>query len=116
MAERAEPAGPLERLVTVAEEQFRWQRAAALPGVRETVDKTLTKTKMRRAYEMLGGDRRSGEIAKAVGVSPGTMSGWATLWRDLGIAYDTTDQEGRARIEHLVSLKSLGLPVELDED
>jgi hypothetical protein len=116
MAWKAEADDPLPRLVAVAEEQLRWHRAAALPGVRDTIDKTLTKTKMRCAYEMLDGENQSRDIAEAVGVSPATISQWATLWRDLGIAYDTTNKQGHARIKRLVSLKSLQLPIELADN
>jgi len=108
-------ADPFSRLLAVAEEQLRWQRAAALPQVREIVDKTLIKTKMRQAYEFLDGDRKSSDIAETVGTSKGNMSGWTRLWRDLGIAYDRTDANGHKRIRHIVSLEALDLPVEIDE-
>jgi len=109
-------ADPFVRLVAIAEEQLRWHRAAALPHVREIVDKTLVKTRMRRTFELLDGERKSNDIASTVGTSKSNMSSWTRLWRDLGIAYDTTNADGQKRIKHLVSLEALGLPVEVEED
>jgi hypothetical protein len=106
----------LGRLVAATEEQLRWQRAAALPQVREIVDTTLVKSKMRQAYELLDGERQSSDIAATVGTSKGNMSGWARRWRDLGIAYDTTNAKGHKRIKHLMSLEALGVPLEVEED
>lgn len=106
----------LVRLIAVAEEQLRWQRAAALPQVRDIVGTTLVKTKMRRAYELLDGECQSSDIAVTVGTSKGSLSGWTRLWRDLGIAYDTTNAKGHRRIKHLMSLEALGLPLEVEED
>ncbi len=100
----------LARLVDIAEEQHRWQRASVLPGVRKTVEQTLTSTQLRRAYELCDGKTTSRNIATAVGASNASVSGWTRRWRDLGIAYDTEDG-----IKHLASLKSLGLPVEIDD-
>jgi len=107
---------PLSRLVALAEEQLRWQRAAALPQVRRIVDETLVKTKMRQAYELLDGKRQSKDIAAEVGTSKGNLSGWTSLWRDLGIAYEMTNEDGQKRIRHLVSLEALGLPLEVKEE
>lgn len=76
----------------------------------------MVKTRMRRAYELLDGKRKSSDIADTVGTSKGNMSGWTRVWRDLGIAYDTTNPDGHRRIKHLVSLEALGLPLELEED
>jgi len=102
----------LTGLLAVAEEQLRWQRASVLPEVRRTIETTLTTTQLRRAFEMCDGTTASGDIAKAVGTSPPSMSGWTRRWRDLGIAYEV---EGR-RVKHLTSLSALGLPVEIDGD
>src|SRR4051812_43165328 len=101
----------LRRLLQTAEEQLRWQRAAALPDVRRTVEQALTTTQLRRAYELCDGTRQSNDIAKAVGISKQAFSDWTRRWRDLGIAHETT---GR-RLCHLTSLKSLALPLEVDE-
>ena len=101
----------LAELLATAEEQLRWQRAAVLPDVRRTVETTLTTTQLRRAYEMCDGTNASADIAKAVGTSKQSMSGWTRRWRDLGIAYEV---EAR-RIKHLTSLSALGLPIEVGE-
>lgn len=102
---------PLSRLVAIAEEQLRWQRASVLPNVRHTIEQALTTTQMRRAYEMCDGATASTEIASAVGAAKSTISTWTRGWRDAGIAYEV---EGR-RIKHLTSLDSLGLPVDAPE-
>jgi hypothetical protein len=101
----------LAKLVEIEEEQLRWQRAYALPEVRKTVELALSTTQLRRAYEMCDGTRQSVEVANAVGVSKQAFSGWTRRWRDLGIAFEV---DGR-RIQHLSSLASLGLPVDLDQ-
>jgi hypothetical protein len=88
---------------------LRWQRAAVLPHVRETVETALETTQMRKAYELCDGTRTGGEIGSAVGTSQQTISNWTRRWRDLGIAYDTEDRRAR----HLVSLDALGLPTEV---
>jgi hypothetical protein len=95
-------------LLAVAEEQLRWQRASAMPQVRETIAEALATTKLRQAYELCDGTRRSTEVAAKLGVSKQAFSGWTRNWRNLGIAYEV---EGR-RIKHLVSLATLGIPIE----
>jgi CRP-like cAMP-binding protein len=102
----------LAQLVDLAEEQLRWQRASVLPQVRETIDQTLTTTQLRKAYEGCDGSASSTELAKAAGVSKAAFSNWARRWRDLGIAFEAKDR----KIKHLATLKSLGLPVELDDE
>lgn len=102
----------LSELVVVTTELFRWQRAAVLPRVRETVEVTLTTTQLRRAYDLLDGTRSSVDVAEAVGISKQALSGWTRKWRDLGIAYEV---EGR-RIAHLIGLSALGIPTELDDE
>ena len=101
----------LAKLVEIAQEQLRWHRAYALPEVRKTIELALPTTQVRRAYEMCDGTKQSVDIAKAVGASKASMSGWTKRWRDSGIAFEV---EGR-RIQHLTSLASLGLRVELDD-
>jgi hypothetical protein len=101
----------LTELVEVAQEQLRWQRAAVLPEVRKTVDQTLTTTQLRKAFELCDGAKSSTDIAKEVKVSKQALSGWTRRWRDLGIAYETPERT----IKHLTTLKSLGLPVDIDE-
>jgi predicted transcriptional regulator len=105
----------LARLVGIAEDQLRWLRAAVLPEVRKMIDQTLTSKKYRQAYEMLDGTRAGRDVAKAVGVSPGAVSRWASRWRNLGIAYESTDENGARRTKHLVSLDDLDLPIDVDE-
>lgn len=112
MTEHLDPGDPLSRLVATAEEQLRWVRAAALPGVRETVEQALAKTQLRMAFELCDGEHTNSEIAKALKTSEASVSRWTRRWRDLGIAYEVSTPSGR-RIMHLISLEALGLPVEL---
>jgi hypothetical protein len=102
----------LTKLLQVAEDQLRWQRATGLPQVRETVYSALSKTQQRRAYELCDGTRTNRQVAAAVRASEATLSRWASGWRDLGIAYETP--EGKTR--HLLSLDALDLPVEVRDD
>jgi hypothetical protein len=44
-------------------------------------------------------------------MSAATFSEWAKRWRELGIAYERPGK----RMKHLVGLKELGLPVEIDD-
>jgi hypothetical protein len=101
----------LAELLETSNEQLRWQRAAFIPEVRRTIEGALTTTQLRRAYEMCDGDTAGTAIAAAVGASQASISGWMKRWRDLGIAHEV---EGR-RTKHLVSLSSLGIPVEVPE-
>jgi outer membrane protein TolC len=101
----------LGQLVKIAEEQLRWQRASVLPQVRQTIDQTLTTTQLRKAYEACDGSKSSTDLSKAAGVSKQAFSGWSRRWRDLGIAFETPERT----IKHLTTLKSLGLPVEIDD-
>jgi hypothetical protein len=102
----------LADLLATSREQLRWQRASALPGVRKTVEEALTTTQQRRAFELCDGTRQSSDIASVVGTSPQNFSDWTRRWRNLGIAHEADAR----RILHLVSLETLGLPVEIEED
>jgi hypothetical protein len=113
MAAAATPEGVealLAEILCVAEEHLRWQRAAVLPEVRRTIEQALTSTRLRRAYELCDGNHTYREIGSEVGASAGSVTNWTRRWRDLGIAYETSE----GRIHHLVSLEALGLPVEAD--
>jgi hypothetical protein len=101
----------LAKLVAIAEDQLRWQRAAVLPDVRKTIEQTLSTTQLRKAYELCDGQKQGNDIAKAVKTSPQSLSVWTKRWRDIGIAYEV---DGK-RTRHLATLASLGLPVEIDE-
>jgi hypothetical protein len=101
----------LAEILAVSEEQLRWQRAAVLPEVRRTIEQALTSTRLRRAYELCDGNHTYRAIGSEVGASSGSVTNWTRRWRDLGIAYETSE----GRIRHLVSLEALGLPVEADE-
>lgn len=90
-------------------EQLRWLRAAAMPQVRETIDTALSKTQMRQAFELCDGKTTNSGIGKKVGASEATISRWTSEWRNLGIAYD--DERG---VHHLISLKALGLPIDVE--
>ena len=112
MAGESSTEDSLARLIAVAEEQLRWQRATALPQIRLTVEQALTTTQMRRAYELCDGSRSGGDIGSAVGTTQQTISNWSRRWRDIGIAYETGDRH----IHHLVSLDALGLPIDVGDD
>jgi hypothetical protein len=101
----------LEKLVQIAEDQLRWQRAAVLPDVRRTIEQTLSTTQLRQAYELCDGRAQGNDIAKAVKTSKQSLSAWTKRWRDIGIAYEV---DGK-RTKHLATLKSLGLPIDMDE-
>ncbi len=102
----------LERLLATAQEHLRWQRASVLPQVRQTLERTLSTSQLRQAYEMCDGTKQSADIAAAVRTSPQSMSSWTKRWRDLGVAYEV---DGR-KIRHLTSLSALGIPLEVDGD
>lgn len=106
-AENENKIDPLERLIAVAEEQLRWQRAAVLPSVRVTVEHALGTETQRKAFELCDGTRASNDVATMVKTSKQNFSGWTRRWRDLGIAYEV--MPGR-KIKHLASLKTLGIP------
>lgn len=80
-----------------------------MPMVRDTIDKALVKKVQREAFELSDGTKSGAEIAKAVGVSPQSISNWAANWRNLGIAYEVEARKSK----HLISLEALGLPVEV---
>lgn len=86
MSETASERDVLLRLLAVAEEHLRWQRVAVTPQVRTTIERTLTTTQLREAFELCDGTRSSTDIAAAVKTAKQTMSGWTRRWRDLGIA------------------------------
>lgn len=100
---------PLTELLDTAKQQLLWQRAATLPQVRVTIEQTLTTSKHREAYEMSDGRTSARHIATVIGSSPASLSRWTQRWRELGIAFETDD----GRIQHLVSLAALGLPLEV---
>jgi hypothetical protein len=114
MAEQPAPSDPLARLVAIAEEQLRWQRAAVLPQVRRTIEQALTTTQLRRAYELCDGEHKNIDIAKAARTSEASVSRWAKRWRDLGIVYEAATESGKRNV-HLVSLESLGLQLDVDD-
>lgn len=97
-------------MLALAGEQFRWLRAAAMPGVRMTVTAALGTTQLRQAYELCDGTRKSNEVASEVGISKQAFSAWTRRWRNLGIAHQIEDR----RIKHLVSLSALEIPIEVD--
>ncbi len=100
----------LMQLLATAQEQQRWQRAAVLPAVRQTVAENVKSTDQRKAFEMCNGKTPNKEIAQAIGKSEATISRWTSSWRDAGIAYEAQDGT-----QHLVSLETLGLPIEVPE-
>lgn len=104
-----EQSQDVDRIVALLEEQLRWQKAAAMPQVRNTVEAALTTTQLRLVYDLCDGQRTFEQIAKAVGASKGSIGNWTRRWRDMGIAFDRPD----GRIEHLATLAALGIPIEV---
>jgi hypothetical protein len=98
----------------VAEEQLRWQRAAAIPSIRETAATVLVTTKQREAFELCDGKRTSTEVAAKAGVPKTTLSGWTSQWRHLGIANEVSTPKGK-RIKRLISLEALGLDLKVKD-
>lgn len=109
---RADGLVSADPLVAAIQEQTRWLRALAMPQVRESVIRTLRKTTMRAAYEASDGRHTARDVAKAAGVSLGSVSGWWRQWRAVGIGVEL--QNGR--VAHIVSLRDLGLSLEPEED
>jgi hypothetical protein len=105
------PAATTAALIAAIEEQTSWLRALALPHVRQTIEQTLTKTSMRKAYEASDGTATVREVASAAGASTGSIGGWWARWRAVGIGVEI---EG-GRVRHLVSLKDLGIPIDVKE-
>lgn len=103
---------PTELLIAAVQEQTGWLRALALPEVRASIERTLTKNTMRAAFEASDGTRTVREVAAAAGASIGSISSWWSRWRALGIAVECSG----GRVAHLVSLKELGLPLKVKED
>lgn len=62
----------LAELLATSQEQLRWSRAAALPGIRATVADALPTTQQRRAFELCDGTRQS--TGRAVGGISGLLS------------------------------------------
>ena len=100
----------LTELLTTVREHQRWHRAAVLPVVRQTVAETVRSTAQRKAFEMCDGKTPNKKMAEAIGKSEATISRWASSWRDAGIAF-----EAEGGTQHLVSLDTLGLPIEVSE-
>ncbi len=96
-------------LLAVSEEQLRWLRAAAIPQVRKTIASALETKQKREAFELCDGKTTVTAIAKKVDVSQPTVSRWTIAWQHLGIVY-----EGGGGIAHLISLKALGLGLEVE--
>jgi hypothetical protein len=71
-------------------------------------------TRQRKAFELCDGVRTSTEIATATKVPKTTLSGWTREWRNLGIANEIATAKGW-RIQHLISLAALELPLEVKE-
>jgi hypothetical protein len=105
-------APAVDPLLAAIEEQTRWLRAIAMPQVRESVMRTLTKPKMRAAYEASDGKNAARDVARTAGVSLGSASGWWRRWRAVGIGIELPS----GRVAHIVTLRDLGLTLDPEED
>jgi hypothetical protein len=101
-----------DMLIAAVQEQTGWLRALAIPEVRASIERTLSKNTMRAAFEASDGTRTVREVAAASGASIGSISSWWSRWRAVGIAVERSG----GRVAHLISLKELGLPIEVKED
>jgi hypothetical protein len=106
------PPTPTEQLIAAMQEQTSWLRALATPQVRKTIEQTLTKTAMRKAYEASDGKRTRDQVAAAADASTGSISGWWARWRAVGICVEVPG----GHVKHVITLKDLGLPVDIEED
>jgi cell wall assembly regulator SMI1 len=102
----------LRELVEVAREQLRWQQAATLPEVRETLATALATTEMRRVYEMCDGQHTFREMAAEVGVALSTIAKWTKRWREAALVHEAD----AGRMQQLVSLEAIGIPTEVTAD
>jgi hypothetical protein len=98
------------RVEQLLAEQLRWLRAAAMPQVRETIAEVLDTSQKREAFEFCDGETTITAIGTKVKASQSTISRWAIVWQQQGIAY-----EADGYILHLVSLKALGLALEVEQ-
>jgi hypothetical protein len=103
---------PTEQLISAIEEQTGWLRALALPQARTTIEHTLTKTVMRKAYEASDGKTTVREVADAAGISKSAVANWWARWCAVGIGIELDG----GRVKHLISLKDLGLPTDVKDD
>jgi hypothetical protein len=101
----ANESDPLQELLL-------WVKAAVIPDVKARVDRTLSSTEQRRAYNAADGTKTGKELAAIANKSAAAMSGWSKRWRQLGIASLTAD----GQLKHLQSLEAFGLAVETDTD
>jgi hypothetical protein len=96
MTEQAQSADPLGRLVAVAEEQLQWQCAVAPPQARETIERALTTTQLRRAYELLNGEHRNIDVAKSVETSEASVNQWSSAGATWGLPTRWPERAGGA--------------------
>lgn len=99
----------LSELLAVAREQLRWQKAANLAAIRVALVAALPSTETRKVFELCDGSHTFREMASSVGVSVGTVANWTKQWREAALVYEV---EGRS-LQKLVSLGSLGIPIEV---
>lgn len=107
MTGRLSSEDALNELVSIAKQQLRWQQAATLPDIKEALSAALVTTEMRKVYEACDGKRSFREIADATGVPQATVGRWTQNWREVALLFEADS----GRMEHLVSLESIGLPV-----
>lgn len=112
MTGRLSSEDALNELVSIAKQQLRWQQAATLPTVKEALAGALPTTEMRKVYEECDGRRSFREIADATGVPQATIGRWTQSWREVALLFEADS----GRMEHLLSLESVGLPVAVDTE
>lgn len=103
-----------ERIEELLEEVVRWLRIGAAPTVRGWLEQVLTTTDERLVYQASSGGSQE-EVAKAAGVSHGTVSNYWTRWRS---ASPSILREGvrKGRYVRLYDLSEINLPIEVPGD
>lgn len=93
-------------------EMLLWVKAAVIPGVKDRLDKTLTTTPERRAYDAADGTKANKDLATIAGKSAPLVSAWSKKWRQRGLASLTAN----GKLKHLQSLEAFGLEIEVGDD
>ena len=87
-------------------EQTRWLRLLGIRSLGSAIKDIIVTKKQLKVYELSDGKRSSREIAKAAGVSAGTVSRLWNIWDAQGIVYESDLAKGR--MTHLLHPKDVG--------
>jgi len=101
----------LERIEQLLEEAIRWLRITAAPTIRSWLEPILTTTEERRVYQASTGATRE-EVAKAAGLSQGTVSNYWNRWRTADPPM-IKEAERKGRYVRLYDLAEINVPIEV---